>query len=264
MSWRVAEVAEHAGDRRAGGVRRAAAPVQPELQRRRLRGVVGLREVDAVGLEDARPAPLSRRDRLGRAELRLVVAGAGRPALGGAGRAARRRRARVKNGVDRAGVQRERLLLVELLADRLGGAEGDVGDVGGRRRAFGGAATAMPLDAGSSRDARLDRRCRSRRALRRAAGERRLAARRAGRRAGRVSPASSSGVLGLRRRQAAAERDVALRASPGLGVEQDERARSGRPRVIVVVRASSQRSSSRRRRRGPRGGRRRRRGSRSP
>ena len=80
----LAEVLEHAGDHRAGGVGVAAPPVQPPLQRQRLAGRDRLGEEDAVVLVDAVEALLPG-DLLRRGEDAVVVAGAGRPRLGGAG-----------------------------------------------------------------------------------------------------------------------------------------------------------------------------------
>ena len=86
----------------------------------------GLGQEDAVVLVDAVEA-LLRRDLLRRGEDAVVVAGPWRPRLGDAG--GQRIEVDVdEEPVDGAVVQRERLLLVEPGADRLGRAEGDVGD----------------------------------------------------------------------------------------------------------------------------------------
>ena len=123
----VLEDARHEVGRR---VRLAAAEVQPVLQRSRRARLIRLRQVEPVALVDPVLALLGR-DRLRGDEGALVVSGAGHELL----RLAARQLPEVgvrEEGVDRAGVERERLLLVEVLARGLGRAEGDVR---GRQRA---------------------------------------------------------------------------------------------------------------------------------
>jgi hypothetical protein len=162
------------------------------------------------------------RDRVGRAEDALVVAGAGRPTLGLARHEARGVQ-RDEEGVDRAGVQRERLLLVEPLADRLVGAERDVGDVGEAVTLgvlpAGGDGDA--LDAARPGDPRLDRVA----VAGRVGGDARERGDGAGHEVGDPAAVAGEqhGALGRVRRQAAAERDRALRVvGVAVVVEQDE------------------------------------------